>query len=57
MDNDRIQHIYDFMEWDNLTDAQHDLLISFESQWKRKGRLTDNQGEILEDIFKRAAEA
>jgi hypothetical protein len=44
------------MEYDVLTDAQHDLVISFEDQFKSKGSLSDRQIEILEDIFQRAAE-
>jgi hypothetical protein len=52
---DRIEHIFKFIEYDNLTDAQHDLVISFEQQFKRKGSLSDRQLEILEDIFERAA--
>lgn len=53
--SERIKHIFQFMEYDELTDAQHDLIISFEDQFKRKGRLTDRQAEILEDIFAKAA--
>lgn len=53
---DRIKHIFQFMEYDCLSDAQHDLIISFESQFKRRGYLSDAQIEILEDIFKKAAE-
>ena len=54
---DRIKHIFQFMEWDQLTDAQHDLVISFEDQYKLRGDLSDKQLDILEDIFRRAAEA
>ena len=53
---DRIEHIFKFMEYDQLTDAQHDLIISFEDQFKRRGYLSDKQIDILEDIFRRAAE-
>jgi hypothetical protein len=45
------------MEWDMLSDAQHDLIVSFEDQFNHKGSLSDRQIEILEDIFRRAAEA
>lgn len=51
---ERIEHIFEFMEWDNLTDAEHDLLISFEGQFKEKDSLSDKQYEILESIFRRA---
>jgi hypothetical protein len=52
----RIRHILKYMEWDCLTDAQHNLIISFEEQFDRKGTLSDAQYDILEDIFARAAE-
>lgn len=52
---DRIKHIFQFMEYDELTDAQHDLVVSFEGQFERKGRLSEDQYEILEDIFKKTS--
>jgi len=55
-DNDRIEHIFKFLEYDQLTDAQHSLVESFEEQFERRGSLSDRQVEILEDIFERAAE-
>ena len=55
-DTDRIEHIFKFMEYDQLTDAQHSLVESFEEQFERRGSLSDRQVEILEDIFERAAE-
>lgn len=54
--NERIEHIFKFMEYDQLTDAQHSLVESFEEQFERRGSLSDRQIEILEDIFERAAE-
>ena len=54
---DRIEHIFKFMEYDQLTDAQHDLVMSFEEQFKNKDYLSERQIEILEDIFRKAAEA
>lgn len=53
---DRIEHIFKYMEWDCLTDNQHDLIISFEQRFDRRGDLSDAQYEILEDIFSKAAE-
>jgi hypothetical protein len=44
------------MEYDVLTDAQHDLVISFEEQFEDRKSLSDRQLNILEDIFARAAE-
>lgn len=52
-EKDRIEHIFKFMAYDNLSDAQHDLIISFEEQFKRRGSLSERQVEILEDIFDR----
>lgn len=54
--SDRIKHIFKYMEYDALTDAQHDLVVSFEDQFNRTGSLSDRQEEILEDIFRQAAE-
>jgi hypothetical protein len=54
-DEARIEHIFKFMEWDNLTDAQHSLIESFEEQFERYGSLSERQIEILEDIFERSA--
>jgi Na+/phosphate symporter len=53
---DRIEHIFKYMEYDHISDAQHDLVISFESQFKERGSLSDRQFEVLENIFKQAAE-
>lgn len=51
---ERIKHIFKFMEYDNLTDAQHDLIISFEKYFERWGKLSEKQIEILEGIFEKA---
>ena len=56
MDSDRIQHIFNFMEWDYLSDRQLDLIINLENQWKKHGGLSQAQFDMLEDIFARAAE-
>jgi hypothetical protein len=40
------------MEYDHISEAQHDLVISFEDQWKEKGSLSVRQIEVLEDIFR-----
>ena len=57
MDLERINHIFQFMEYDELSEAQHDLICSFESQMGTRGWLSVRQVEILEDIFRKAAEA
>lgn len=53
---DRIDHIFQFMEWDELTDNQLDFVASLEMQWKNKHWLSEKQIEALESIFKQAAE-
>ena len=57
MPNERVDMMFKLMEYDYLSDAQHDLVVSYEEQYNRKGRLSVLQMEILEDIFKRAAES
>lgn len=57
MDTDKTKMMFDLMEYDYLTDAQHDLVISFNEQFHKRGNLSDRQFEILEDIFKKAAES
>lgn len=54
MDQARIEHIFKFMEYDALSDAQHDLVVSFETQFEKRGSLSERQSEILEDIFAKA---
>ncbi len=39
-----------------ITDAQHYLILSFQKQFDKWGSLSDRQYEILESIFKQAAE-
>ena len=53
---ERIRMLFQLMEYDALSDAQHDLIVSFEDQFKRRGVLSDRQFEILWDIYQRAAE-
>jgi hypothetical protein len=50
-----IDMMFQMMEYDYLTDAQHDLIISFQEQYEKRGFLSDKQHEILEDIFNGAA--
>lgn len=51
MSRDEIQRLFDELDYDNLTDRQHELVESFEEQFERRGTLSDRQVEILEDIF------
>jgi hypothetical protein len=53
---DRAECCFKLMEYDQLTDPQHDLIIKYEKQFEEKGWLSDRQMEVLEDIFKQAAE-
>lgn len=57
MDKDKIKMMFKLMEYDYLSEKQHELIISFEEQFNRKGYLTEPQFYILEDIFKKAAES
>jgi hypothetical protein len=53
---DKISMMLNFMEWDYLSDSQHDLIIDFENQFKNRGSLSDKQYEILQSIFNQAAQ-
>ena len=53
---DRIEHIFEFMEYDFLTDGEEEIIISLENQYENKSQLSDAQIDLLESIFKRAAE-
>lgn len=50
----RIKHLIKYMEYDYLTDAEHDLVVSFEEQFENKGALSYKQLQILEQINSRA---
>ena len=56
IDTDKIDMMFQLMEWDYLTDSQHNLMSDFEKQYKRKSTLSDRQFEILENIFEQAAQ-
>lgn len=53
---DRAECCFKLMEYEQLTDNQHDLIVKYEKQFEKKGWLSDRQMEVLEDIFKQAAE-
>jgi len=55
MKADKIKMMLKLMEYDNLSDSQHSLIISFEEQFANRGSLTARQFEILSDIFEKAA--
>lgn len=52
----RIKHIFQFMEYDYLDDWQENFVQSVEKQFGRKKFLSERQLEVLEDIFKKAAD-
>ena len=56
MDTDKIKMMFNLMEYDYLSESQHDLVISFEEQFNNRGSLTARQFEILSDIFEKAAD-
>lgn len=47
---DYVQELLEDIDYDQITEAQHDLVISFEEQFEKFGGLTEKQIEILEDI-------
>ena len=51
---ERIKYLFKHLNYEAVTDAQHDLLCSFEKQFQRRGELSERQQEILKDIFKQA---
>lgn len=53
---ERVEHIFRFMEYDVLTQSQLNLIESYERQYMEGGYLTPRQMEVLESIFKQAAE-
>ena len=55
MHEDKIRMMFKLMEWDQLTDDQHKLVISYEKQFDEKGSLSVKQAETLESIFEQAA--
>jgi hypothetical protein len=54
MTRDQIRQCFDLMNYDVLTDAQHTLVISFEDQFNRDGKLSERQCEVLDEIFRRS---
>ena len=50
--SDRIDHMFEFMEYDYITEDQRDYVISFEEQWKEGGSLSSKQVHVLESIFR-----
>jgi len=55
MGEEEIKMMFKLMEYDYLTEMQHNLIISFEEQFKKRGYLTERQETILKNIFESAA--
>ena len=53
---DRILHIIQFMEYDSLSDGQHDWIVKLEEKFNKYDYLSEREMEILEDIFKQGNE-
>jgi len=60
MENDkteaRIEMMFKLMEYDNISDRQHDIIISLEESFINYGKLSEKQFDLLANIFKQAAE-
>lgn len=54
--NDRIELIFKLMEYDNLTEWEEGFVESVEGQFNRKGFLTQDQYDKLEEVLQKAAE-
>jgi len=54
IDKERIKHIFKFINQNVLSEAQENLVISFEEQFLDRDHLSERQSEVLEDIFQRA---
>jgi len=53
---DRVRHMLRYIERDNLTDSELNLVGSFQDQFEKNGTLSERQCEILEDIFRKGNE-
>ena len=51
----RVEHILQFLEYDEITDDQHKWIVDFEEQFLRCGYLSDRQIKIMESIFQQVA--
>lgn len=53
---EKIEMMFKLMEYDYISDAQHDYVISFEEQYNERNWLSDRQIKVLESIFKQGSE-
>lgn len=51
----RLKHIFAYIEYDNLTDWEQDFVESVSDQFEENGSLPERQLEILEKIFRERA--
>jgi len=55
-EEDRIDMMFKFMEYEKLSDWEDGFVVSIEEQYENRGTMTRAQYEKLEEVFKRAAE-
>ena len=54
--NARINMFFKLMEYDNISDTQLNIVISLEEYFKKHGKLSERQFDLLASIFKQAEE-
>ena len=52
----RIEHIFKFIEYEKLNDWEDRFVASVSDQFDKRGTLTDNQYDKLEEVFERSTE-
>ena len=52
-DPKRITHVLAFMDYNNLSEKEEELIVSFKKQFEKKKSLSDEQVRILEEIYER----
>ena len=50
MNKERLQWIIEWLDWDRLSTWEENFVVSAEEYFKRYGRLSEKQEEILERI-------
>jgi len=51
---EQIKQAFDFIDYDNLSDAQYNLVLSFAEQWEKRGTLSERQCEALQSICRQS---
>ena len=52
MNKERLQWIIEWLDWDRLSTWEENFVVSAEEYFKRYGRLSEKQEEILERIHR-----